>query len=58
MRRYKLTLTWKDIARRLTTYSYSPRLLRELTLVSNKFDIEHGIQYRYEQISQERDAVH
>ncbi len=38
--------------------NYLPRLLRELTLVLNKFEIHHGIQYHYEQIPEERDAVH
>ena len=56
MRRYKLTLTRKEIAKRLA--KYPPRLLRELTLVLNDFEYKHSIQYLHEPTPEERDAVH
>lgn len=55
MRRYKLTLTRKDVAKRLATYP--PRVLRELMLTLDKFDIPYNIQYLYEQTPEERTAV-
>ena len=56
MRRYKLTLTRKEIAKRLA--KYPPRLLRELTLVLNDFEYKHSIQYLYEPAPEVRDAIH
>jgi hypothetical protein len=55
MRRYKLTLTRKDIAKRLAVYP--PRLLREVMLLLDKFEIQHDLQYIYEQSQAERKAV-
>jgi hypothetical protein len=56
MRRYKLTLTRKEIAKRLA--KYPPRLLRELRLVLDDFEYKHSIQYLYEPSPEEREAVH
>jgi len=55
MRRYKLTRTRKDIAKRLA--AYAPRHLREIMLLMDKFEVQHGIHYLYDQSPMERDAV-
>jgi len=56
MRRYKLTFTRKELAKRLA--KYPPRWLRELRLVLDDFEYKHNIQYLYERSPEERAAVH
>jgi hypothetical protein len=55
MRRYKLSLTRKNIAKRLATYP--PWLLREAMLILDHFEIQHGLGYLFTETAEERDAV-
>jgi hypothetical protein len=54
MRRYKLTLTRRDITKRLA--AYPPRLLYELTLILDNFEINHDL-IDFNETPEQKDAI-